>query len=128
MATTGFLASCLFFQPQVITSAHGFQLGKEYRLVGVGIQPGGAIASVTPNPRHRSSRSRNFLGGKAISTVASGPEAGLQEKRAQTSKGKNTVNRPTCDMCTNTDVLMQEEMGILFQCKMWKRCVSTWGS
>lgn len=80
-ATTGFLASCLFFQPRVITSAHGFQLGKEYRLVGVGIQSGGVIASMTPNPSRSSSPSRNVLGGKAISPVASSPEASLQEKR-----------------------------------------------
>lgn len=79
-ATTDFLASCLFFQPRVITSAHGFQLGKEYRLVGAGIQSGGAIASVTPNPSRSNSLSRNVLGGKAILTVACGPEGSLQEK------------------------------------------------
>lgn len=116
-ATTSFLASCLFFQPQVITSAHGFQLGKEYRHVGVGIQPGGAIASVTPNPSHSSYPGRNFLGRKAISTVMSGPEAGLQGKRIQMRKGKNTVNRPTCDVCT---CLEQTQT---FSCKKkWESC------
>lgn len=75
-----FPCKLFIFPASVITSAHGFQLGKEYRLVGAGIQSGGAIASVTPNSSRSSSLSRNVLGGKAISTVACGPEGSLQEK------------------------------------------------
>lgn len=68
--------------------------------MGVGIQPEGVVASVTPSPSDSSYSRRNFLRGKAISTVASGPEACLEEQRCtQMSKGKNTVNLHTCDMC-----------------------------
>ena len=60
-ATAGFPENCLFFQASGHYVTPRF-LGRPRALVGEwGIQPGGAIASVTPGPSSRSSHhSRNF--------------------------------------------------------------------
>lgn len=72
--------------------------------MGVGIQPESVIALVTPSPSHSSYSRRNFLGGKAISTVASGPEACLKEQWCtQMGKGKNSVHLHTWDMCMSLE-------------------------